>query len=79
MTYELQNEQGRVISSHDDYDAAVAAAEEFAGIDGVVGHDGDLSDGGDKTLIWADEESAADDPGANAIGSIRMAPSRHVA
>lgn len=71
MTYELQNDQDRVISSHDSYDNALAAAEEFAGVDGVVGHDGDLSDGGDKTLIWSDDESAENDPGVNAIGSIR--------
>jgi len=73
MTYELQNDQGRVISTHDSYDDAVTAAEEFAGVEGVVGHDGDLSEGGDKTLIWSDEESAEHDPGANAIGSIREA------
>ena len=74
--YKLENDQGRKISCHSDYEDAVRAAEEFAGPDGIVGHDGDLSDGGDKTLIWADEESAENDPGINAIGSIRRGETR---
>jgi len=72
-TYQLQDDKGQVISEHDNYDAAETAASEWAGVDSVVGHDGDLSCGGDKTLIWADEESAENDPGTNAIGSIRLA------
>lgn len=71
MKYELQNYQGRTISTHDSYDDAVTAAQAFAGTDGIVGHDGDLSDHGDRTLIWADEASSINDDGANAIGSIR--------
>lgn len=69
--YELQNDQGYTLSTHDNYDEALEAAELFAGIDGVVGHDGDLSCGGDKTLIWANEDASENDPGVNAIGSIR--------
>ena len=70
--YSLQDDQGRTISTHADYESAVAAAEEYAGADGVVGHDGDLSFGGDKTLIWSDEESSEGDPGVYAIGAIRV-------
>lgn len=72
MTYVLQNDQGRTLSNHVLYKDAVAAAEEFAGDEGVVGHDGDIIDGGDKTLVWSDEDSSLDDAGANAIGSIRI-------
>ena len=36
-----------------------------------IGHAGDLSDGGDRTLCWADEESSVDDDGARAVASIR--------
>ena len=36
----------------------------------VIGHDGDLSDGGDRTLCWANETDAAKDDGGNAIASI---------
>ena len=38
----------------------------------VIGHDGDLSDGGDRTLCWADEDSSVNDDGANAVASIRV-------
>jgi hypothetical protein len=71
--YQLQDDQGRVISEHSEYDAAYDAATKFAGAEGVVGHDGDLSEGGDRTLIWASEADAENDPGVNAIGSIRRA------
>ena len=37
------------------------------------GHDGDLSDGGDRTLVWACEEDAENDDGGNAVASIRLA------
>jgi hypothetical protein len=36
----------------------------------VIGHDGDLSDGGTRTLCWANADDAANDDGANAIASI---------
>lgn len=37
----------------------------------VIGHAGDLTDGGDRTLCWRDEASAAhDDDGENAIAVI---------
>lgn len=35
-----------------------------------VGHDGDLSGGGDRTLFWDTEEDSIDDDGARAAGSI---------
>jgi hypothetical protein len=40
---------------------------------GVVGHDGDLTDGGDRTLCWATESDSVDDAGARAVASIRRA------
>ena len=36
-----------------------------------IGHDGDLSDGGDRTLFWASAEDAEDDNGARAMGWIQ--------
>jgi hypothetical protein len=38
----------------------------------AMGHDGDLSDGGDRTLVWADDASSANDDGANAVASIHQ-------
>ena len=37
----------------------------------VIGHDGDLSDGGDRTFCWSDDAAAVNDDGANAIATIR--------
>ena len=36
----------------------------------VIGHDGDLSDGGDHTLCWANADDAVNDDGANAVATI---------
>lgn len=38
--------------------------------DPVIGHDGDLTEGGDRTLCWASWEDAEDDDGARAVCSI---------
>lgn len=59
-------------ADYDSYDAAVASiAAEYAGAE--IGHSGDMTDGGDRTLCWADEASSVNDDGANAIASIRWA------
>lgn len=36
----------------------------------VIGHAGDLSDGGDRTLIWETEDAASSDAGVLAIAKI---------
>ena len=36
-----------------------------------IGHNGDLSDGGERTLFWADKKDAENDDGANALGEVR--------
>jgi hypothetical protein len=36
----------------------------------LIGHDGDLSDGGNRTLFWSDADAAADDDGTRALGSV---------
>lgn len=36
-----------------------------------AGHDGDLSEGGDRTLVWANEDASLNDDGKHAIASIR--------
>lgn len=52
------------------YEAAVAGVLDSYP-DAEIGHDGDISDGGDLTLVWATEADSEDDDGANAIASIR--------
>lgn len=39
--------------------------------DAEIGHDGDLSEGGDRTLFWECEEDSVNDAGYKALGSIR--------
>lgn len=36
-----------------------------------AGHDGDLADGGDRTLVWECEADSEDDDGARAFAEIR--------
>jgi hypothetical protein len=38
----------------------------------AIGHYGDLEDGGDRTLCWADEADAQDDPGVRAVATIKI-------
>lgn len=35
-----------------------------------IGHDGDCSDGGPRTICWADEASGVDDDGQRAVATI---------
>jgi hypothetical protein len=49
-------------------DAKFLCAESYE--DAVIGHDGDLESGGDRTLVWANEEDAKDDDGSRAVASI---------
>lgn len=41
--------------------------------DAWCGHDGDLEEGGDRTLVWRNEADSEDDDGAHAVASIRRA------
>lgn len=36
-----------------------------------AGHDGDIDEGGDRTLVWRCEDDSIDDDGARAVASIR--------
>jgi hypothetical protein len=54
--------------------SSIKAAKAFirkAWPEAVIGHDGDLSDGGDRTFCWPDDAAAVNDDGANAIATIR--------
>ncbi len=37
-----------------------------------IGHDGDLDDGGERTLCWETADDANNDDGADAIATIRV-------
>jgi hypothetical protein len=68
-TYIVKYTDGSPHTEHDTYEEAVLAVEaEYP--DAEIGHDGDLSEGGDRTLCWPDEESSIDDDGARACAVI---------
>lgn len=67
--YEIQCTNGRTMGPYDSHDEAVAAAEaEWP--DAEIGHDGDLEDDGNRTLIWETADDAENDDGAHAVASI---------
>jgi hypothetical protein len=68
--YTINYTDGRK-SECEDYDAALSAiASEYP--DAEIGHDGDLTDGGDRTLCWANESGSINDARANAVASIEL-------
>ena len=70
--YRINYSNGQRAADCETYDEAVSRiVAEYP--DAEIGHDGDLSDGGDQTLCWADEASSEGDDGANAVASIRIA------
>lgn len=58
--------------SRDEYDtydqATTAVTARYP--DAEIGHDGDLSEGGDRTLCWASEAESMNDDGQNAVAEI---------
>jgi hypothetical protein len=39
--------------------------------DAEIGHSGDISDGGERTLFWSSESDSVNDDGEKSAGSIR--------
>jgi hypothetical protein len=69
-TYTIHHSNGRTDGPYLTHDAAIEAAlTEWPGAE--IGHSADLTDGGDRTLIWECEQDAENDDGANAVASIR--------
>lgn len=60
-------------TEYDSYAAALEEIRESYGEGAVTEHDGDLTDGGNRTLVWATEEDSIDDDGARAVASIYRA------
>lgn len=69
MTYRIDYSHG-ISTWHQTYDDAVAAIRSVY-TDPEIGHDGDITDGGERTLVWRDLESSDDDDGARAVATIR--------
>ena len=74
MGYQIRTSNGRTIDV-DTYAAAIQWCEaEWSEVE--VGHDGDLTDGGTRTLVWECEADSVDDDGARAAASIVPVVSR---
>jgi hypothetical protein len=68
-TYQITYADGSPRTTHDSYDAACDALRADYP-EAEIGHDGDLTSGGDRTLCWACEADSVDDDGARAVASI---------
>ncbi len=62
--------------SKEDYASLEAAEDGLSqkyGEDVFACHDQDLSEGGDRTLVWETEHASENDDGQNAVATIRWA------
>lgn len=73
MTYRIHWLLGAT-ETHATYDAAVARIRAVM-LSPVIGHPGDLLDGGKSTLVWADETRAWNDDGRRAAARIVLVES----
>ena len=70
-TYTIKHSHGQTESGYATYEEAIAAVESVYS-QAEIGHDGDISEGGERTLVWASAEDAEDDDGSRACCSIRV-------
>jgi hypothetical protein len=69
MGYAVKYSHGGKTEFFATYEEAEAAVRSVY-TDPAIGHSGDIADGGERTLVWADEASSVDDAGARAVASI---------
>ena len=67
-SYQIRWSHGATDSA-DTYGEALAAVRSVLS-EPVIGHAGDISEGGDSTLVWASESLAQDDDGSRASARI---------
>ena len=72
--YEIRFANGDKPALYTTYEDACEVLQELYGEDIVIGHDGDLSNGGDRTLVWENEKDSENDSGKNSIASIEFLP-----
>lgn len=68
-TYAIKHSHGRTETGFATYEDAIAAVRSVYQ-SAAVGHSGDISDGGERTLVWADEETAHESDGSRACAVI---------
>ena len=72
--YEISFANGDKPALYTTYEDACGILQEIYGDDIVIGHDGDLSTGGDRTLVWENEKDSENDDGKNAVAYIAFLP-----
>jgi hypothetical protein len=69
-TYAIKHSHGVTETGFATYPEAVAAVGlVYASV--VIGHDGDIAQGGERTLCWRSQEDAENDDGARACAVIQ--------
>lgn len=69
-TYKITHSHGETETGIDTYEEALDRVRAVYGDDCEIGHDGDLEEGGDRTLVWSDEDTAHNDDGSRAVAKI---------
>jgi hypothetical protein len=59
-----------LVENVDTYEEACELVRSVYGADAEIGHDGDIAEGGERTLCWRTEADAENDDGARACASI---------
>ena len=70
MSFSVKHSNG-INEAYDTYEEAVAALVSVYGTP-EIGHPGDISEGGETTLVWGSAELALDDDGARACAKIQV-------
>src|ERR1044071_3502385 len=68
-TYAIKHSHGTTETGFETYEDAVAAVRSVYR-SAEIGHSGDIEDGGESTLVWADAETAKDADESRACASI---------
>lgn len=68
-TYKIKHSHGQTDRGYSTYSEAVDAVRAVY-THATIGHPGDISEGGERTLCWADESAANDDDGSRACCTI---------
>lgn len=65
MSYKIKHAHGTIDGGYATYEEAIAAVRAVYR-SAAIGHDGDIAQGGERTLCWIDDETADDDDGRRA-------------
>jgi len=68
--YKIVHAHGVTESRVETYEEALERVRSVYGEDCEIGHDGDISEGGERTLCWVNEATAEGDDGSRACCQI---------